>query len=197
MKETTPAAMPPCFENWCKKLDTELKTQAQKRELRNYLGGLLGESERKNVTQMSNNAVGVKYNGLHHFLTKSPWSYERVNNRRLEIISECRQTRASKKFALILDDSGHRKSGNFTDGVGRQYMVKIGKTDNGNVIVTTHLYDGVRNWPLNIELYQKAEVFPEGKKDPLFKKKTEIGLTLIDQCLTRDQKPEIVLIDGG
>jgi hypothetical protein len=197
MKETTPAAMPPCFENWCKKLDTELKTQAQKRELRNYIGGLLGESERKNVTQMSNNALGVEYNGLHHFLTKSPWSYERINNRRLGIVSECRQTKSSRKFALILDDSGHRKSGNFTDGVGRQYIGEIGKTDNGLVMVTTHLYDGVRSWPLDIELYEKAEAFPEEKKDPLFKKKTEIGLTLIDKSIERGQKPEIVLIDGG
>ena len=52
MKETTPAAMPPCFDRWCKKFDDLLKTKAQKREFRNYLGGLLGESERKNVSQM-------------------------------------------------------------------------------------------------------------------------------------------------
>ena len=37
-----------------------------------------------------------------------------------------------------MDDSGHRKSGNFTAGVGRQYIGEIGKTDNGNVVVTTH-----------------------------------------------------------
>ena len=30
MKETTPAAMPPCFEKWCHKLDKALKTKAQK-----------------------------------------------------------------------------------------------------------------------------------------------------------------------
>jgi SRSO17 transposase len=39
---------------------------------------------------------------------------------------------------LFVDDSGHRKSGNFTAGVGRQYIGEIGKTDNGNVVVTTH-----------------------------------------------------------
>jgi SRSO17 transposase len=45
-------------------------------------------------------------------------------------------------FTLIVDDSGHRKSGNFTSGVGRHYIGEIGKTDNGIVVVTTHLYDG-------------------------------------------------------
>ena len=45
-------------------------------------------------------------------------------------------------IALIIDNSGHRKSGNLTAGVGRQYMGEIGKTDNGIITVTAHLYDG-------------------------------------------------------
>ncbi len=69
MKETTPAAMPPCFDRWCKKFDDLLRTKAQKREFRHYLGGLLGESERKNVSQMARDSVEVTYHKLHHFLT--------------------------------------------------------------------------------------------------------------------------------
>ena len=30
MKETTPDAMPPCFDRWCKKFDDLLRTKAQK-----------------------------------------------------------------------------------------------------------------------------------------------------------------------
>ena len=41
----------------------------------------------------------------------------------------------------------HQDSGNFTDGVGRQYIGEVGKTENGNVVVTTHIYDGVRSFP--------------------------------------------------
>ncbi len=65
MKETTPAAMPPCFDRWCKRFDDIFSHQAQKREFRNYVGGLLGESERKNLSQMADNAVGVTYHRLH------------------------------------------------------------------------------------------------------------------------------------
>jgi hypothetical protein len=36
--------------------------------------------------------------------------------------------------------------------VGRQYIGEIGKTDNGIVVVTTHLYDGKKSLPLDIEL---------------------------------------------
>ncbi len=41
MKETTPAAMPPCFERWCQRFDDVFTHKAQKREFRHYLGGLL------------------------------------------------------------------------------------------------------------------------------------------------------------
>ena len=73
MKETTGAAMPPCFDRWCKKFDDLLLTKAQKREFIHYLGGLLGESERKNVFQMAKDAVEVTYHKLHHFLIDSSY----------------------------------------------------------------------------------------------------------------------------
>jgi len=110
MKETTPAAMPPCFDRWCKRFDDVWTHQAQKREFRNYIGGLLGESERKNLSQMADNAVGVTYHRLHHFLTEAPWNAQQVNERRLLVMNQCSQTRISRGFTLIVDDSGHRKS---------------------------------------------------------------------------------------
>ena len=197
MKETTPAAMPPCFDRWCQRFDDIFGHISQKRELRNYLGGLLGESERKNLKQMATNAVGVTYHKLHHFLTAAPWSFRELNQRRLEVMNQCRQTKINQGFSLIVDDSGHRKSGNFTEVVGRQYIGEIGKTENGVVAVTTHLYDGIKSLPLDRELYQKADSLPKGNADPEFKKKPEIARDLIDQSLARGYRPGIVLIDAG
>jgi SRSO17 transposase len=77
---------------------------------------------------MANHAVGVTYHRLHHFLTEAPWSASQLNSRRLEVMNQCSKTRISRGFSLIVDDSGHRKSGNFTAGVGRQYIGEIGKT---------------------------------------------------------------------
>lgn len=96
---------------------------------------------------MSNNAVGVVYHSLHHFLTEATWDAIKVNERRLKVMQQCRQTKINRGFTLIIDDSGHRKSGNETAGIGRQYIGEIGKTDNGVVLVTTHLYDGVKSLP--------------------------------------------------
>ena len=98
---------------------------------------------------------------------------------------------------MIVDDRGHRKSGNFTAGVSRQYIGEIGKTDNGNVVVTTHLYDGKKSLPLDIELYQHSLSLPDGKNDPEFKKKPELALELIDKSVGRGYRPGIVLIDSG
>jgi hypothetical protein len=46
--------------------------KAQKMGCRHYLGGLLEARERKNLTEMSKDAVGVTYHPLHNFLTEAP-----------------------------------------------------------------------------------------------------------------------------
>jgi SRSO17 transposase len=197
MRETISEAMPPCFDRWCKRFDDIFKTKAQRKEFRHYLGGLLGESERKNLSQIAEDTVDVSYHSLRHFLVRASWGEEQINARRLEVMASCRQTKPSSGFSLIIDDSGHRKSGNFTSGVGRQYLGEIGKTDNGIVVVTSHLYDGTKSLPLDRELYQQANSLPEGKKDPEFLKKAEIALNLIDRTLKRKYRPGFVIIDSG
>lgn len=197
MKETTPSAMPPCLDRWCGRCHDVFTHKAQKTGFRQYLGGLLGESERKNLTQILKDAVGVTYHQLHHFLTETPWQADQVNGRHLQVMQQCSQTKVRKGFSLIIDDSGHRKSGTLTAGVGRQYIGEIGKTDNRVVVVTTHLYDGVKSLPLNVELYRHASSLPQGKQDSEFIKKPDIALKLIDKYLERGERPGVVLIDAG
>jgi DDE superfamily endonuclease len=81
--------------------------------------------------------------------------------------------------------------------VGRQYIGEIGKTDNGIVVVTTHLYDGKKSLPLDIELYQHGSSLPQGKEDEQFKKKPELALELIEKSLGRGYQPGIIIVDGG
>ena len=93
--------------------------KAQGREFRHYLAGLLGESERQNLSQIARNTVGVQDHKLHHFITDSPGDADYVNERGLEIMNSCRQTKPSNKdFNLIVDDTGHRRSGTLTEGIG-------------------------------------------------------------------------------
>ena len=96
----------------------------QDKRFRYYLAGLLGESKRKNIAQITDNIIGSSERNVHHFMKKSKWSAFKVNERRLKLMNKCNQTRIRNGFALIIDDSGQRKSGNFTEGVGRQYMAR-------------------------------------------------------------------------
>lgn len=157
----------------------------------------MGESERKNISQIVSNTVDASYNSLRHFLNEAPWDEAKLNNRRLEVMQQCRLTKLQQGFTLIIDDSGHRKSGKATAGVGRQYIGEIGKTDNGVVLLTTYFYDGVRKLPLDVALYQHASSLTEGKADPKFVKKPDLALQLIDKCLERTYRPRVTVIDAG
>jgi hypothetical protein len=197
VKEISLESLPPCLEKWCLKFDDLWENKGKKTGFRCYLAGLLGESKRKNIVQITDNIIGSSYHNVHHFIGKSKWNADDVNERRLQNMNKRNQTRIRNGFTLIVDDSGHVKSGNFTDGVGRQYIGEIGKTEKGNVTVTTHLYDGVRSLPLDIALYQHADSLPEGKKEKNFVKKPDLALKLIKKTIKRKFYPGIVLMDGG
>jgi hypothetical protein len=197
MRDSVPEAMPRFFENWCCKFDDILGRETQRKNFRNYLAGLLGDNHRKNIFSMAQSTVAGSYHSLHHFLHDAPWDAASVNERRLKLIGSCRQTRLKRGFNLIIDDSGHRKSGMATAGVGRQYIGQVGKVDNGIVMVTSHAYDGVKGLPLDVELYKHAASLPDGKEDAGFQKKPDIALALIDRCLKRKLDPDTVLLDGG
>ncbi|NES80072.1 MAG: hypothetical protein F6K10_00275 [Moorea sp. SIO2B7] len=62
--------------------------------------------------------------------------------------------------------------------------------------LASHLYDGTKSLPLDIELSQHTNSWLEGNKDPELLKKTEIALKLIDRTLKINYHPIIVIIDS-
>ena len=69
---------------------------------------------------------------------------------------------------LVIDDSGDRKDGTATAHVGRQWLGRLGKTDNGVVTVTTLWADERLYYPLRAVPYTPARHFPKGRSDPGF-----------------------------
>lgn len=86
---------------------------------------------------------------LQFFLSESPWEAERVNDRRLELLREESATAPHEGGVIVIDDSGDRKDGTATAHVGRQWLGRLGKTDNGIVTVTTVWTDGRVYYPLH------------------------------------------------
>ena len=74
--------------------------------------------------------------------------------------------------------AGDRKDGTKTAHVGRQWLGRYGKTDNGVVTVTTVWADERLYYPVHAVPYTPARHFAKGKNDPGFRTKLAIGADL-------------------
>ena len=101
-----------------------------------------------------------------------------MNARRLELLRADPATAPHGGGVLVIDDSGDRKDGTATAHVGRQYLGRYGKTDNGVVTVTTVWADERVYYPVHAVPYTPAEYFAKGKNDPEFRTKLVIGAEL-------------------
>ena len=157
---------------------------AQRRGLREYLTGLLAPRERnKTLTALAGAepVTGSKLPAvqrLQFFLSESVWDPERVNDRRLELLRAGPATAPHGGGVLVIDDSGDRKDGTRTAHVGRQWLGRYGKTDNGVVTVTTVWADERVYYPVHAVPYTPARYFARGKNDPEFRTKLQIGADL-------------------
>ena len=157
---------------------------AQRRGFRGYLAGLLAPRERnKTLTALAGAepVTGSKLPAvqrLQFFLSESVWDPEAVNARRLELLRADPATAPHGGGVLVIDDSGDRKDGTATAHVGRQYLGRYGKTDNGVVTVTTVWADERVYYPVHAVPYTPAKYFAKGKNDPEFRTKLVIGAEL-------------------
>jgi SRSO17 transposase len=94
--------------------------------------GLVSSLKRKTLPALAREVGLENEQGLHHFLTKSPWLAKDFKERRLTIIlSELKE----REITIIIDETGDRKKGKTTDYVKRQDLRNIGKVDKGIVSV--------------------------------------------------------------
>jgi SRSO17 transposase len=109
---------------------------ARKDQLANgelYVQGLLLDGARKSMQPMAER-LGVDHQRLQQFITSSTWDYTAVRRN------------AARWFAgrfpveaLVIDDTGFGKDGNWSPCVARQYSGTFGKVANCQVGVSVHL----------------------------------------------------------
>jgi SRSO17 transposase len=172
------------LEAYAARFDDLFSTLAQRRGFREYLAGLLLPRDRnKTLTCLAGTepVVGAQHPSvqrLQFFLSESTWDHERVNARRVELLLAEPATAPHSGGVLVIDDSGDRKDGKATAHIGRQWLGRLGKTDNGIVTVTTCWADENIYYPLHAVPYSPAHHFPQGKKDPDFRTKLQIAAEL-------------------
>ncbi|WP_443667649.1 IS701 family transposase [Kibdelosporangium banguiense] len=181
-----PAAGP--LEDYAALFDELFSRLAQRRGFREYLTGLLAPRDRnKTLTGLAGTepVVGAQHAAvqrLQYFLSESTWDSVKVNDRRLELLLSDPATAPHSGGVLVIDDSGDRKDGSATAHVGRQWLGRYGKTDNGVVTVTTVWADERVYYPLHAEPYTPASHFPKGRNDSGFRTKLQIAADLVTKA---------------
>ncbi|MEB3294989.1 MAG: IS701 family transposase [Synechococcales bacterium] len=152
--------------------------------------GMISELKRKTLPAIAK-AVGLdNEQGLHHLLTKSPWSVTRLRQIRLKLILKLFNGQA---VILLIDETGDCKKGKHTDYVKRQYIGNVGKKENGIVAVTAYaLFDGMI-LPLSFEVYKPKERLKAGDE---YKTKPQIAAEMIRELLSLGFRFELVLADS-
>jgi SRSO17 transposase len=178
-----PAAPGP-LEEYAARFDDLFGSLAQRRGFREYLAGLLAPRDRnKTLTALAGAepVAGAQHPAvqrLQFFLSESRWDAGQVNARRLELLLADPATVPHGGGVLVVDDSGDRKDGTATAHVGRQWLGRYGKTDNGVVTVTTVRADERVYYPVHAVPYTPARHFAKGKNDPGFRTRRQIGAGL-------------------
>ena len=176
------------LEDYAVKFDPLFASLAQRRGFREYLTGLLAPRDRnKTLTALAGAEpiVGAQHPAvqrLQFFLSESRWDHEAINTRRLELLLTDPATAPHAGGVLVIDDSGDRKDGTATAHIGRQWLGRLGKTDNGIVTVTTVWADEHVYYPVHAVPYTPAKYFPKGKADFDFRTKLQIGAELAAQA---------------
>src|SRR5438132_10115841 len=172
------------LEGYAARFDDLFGSLAQRRGFRDYLAGLLAPRDRnKTLTALAGAepVTGAQHPAvqrLQFFLSESRWDAEKVNARRLELLLADPATAPHGGGVLVIDDSGDRKDGVKTAHVGRHWLGRYGKTDNGVVTVTTAWADERLYYPVHAVPCTPARHFAKDKNDPAFRTKLAIGAAL-------------------
>lgn len=152
--------------------------------------GMIADIKRKSLPAIAK-AVGLdNEQGLHHFLTESPWQVEELRQQRLRLILQVLQGR---EISLIIDETGDRKKGNKTAYVKRQYIGNLGKVENGIVAVTAYGLVDEMTLPLTFEVYKPKERLQAGDT---YRSKPEIAAEIIRKLQAFGFQFKLVLADS-
>ena len=144
-------------------------------------------------------------NGLRQRINRATistrWTDEMVRERLYEIARH----NIPGPVAWMVDDTGIIKKGDKSPGVHRQYCGKAGKTENCQIVVSTHLAGWNSSQPLEANLYLPeiwAEDMPRRREakipdDVVFQTKHQIALAQMDRLLEAGMAAQPVLADSA
>ena len=158
-----------------------LLTRPQQRQLGRYITGLL-VGPPWTVRGITRRTVGATdQSNLNRFLTRSPWSEEQLNQRRVETLEASPASASRPEGLLVIDDTLTEKKGQHIEGVGR-YTRHDGGKILGHNVVTCRYVDWRTDWPISQRRYRKRE---ECANLDEFRTKIELAQELLSEAKQR------------
>ena len=94
-----------------------------------YIGGLLSDLERKNVESIAYRNDRDR-RAFQYFIGISPWDFYPLEK---ELVCQVGRDLGQDDGVIVFDPSGHRKYGQDSVGVQRQWIGRLGKVENCQV----------------------------------------------------------------
>lgn len=166
-----------------------------------YVQGLLGDSERKNVTGVASRFPDGNSQAIQQFLHSSPWQNAPV---RLAMTRKA-LGELDPVQVCIVDDTGFPKKGKHSVGVARQYSGTLGKVDNCQVAVSLHWATAQASFPMDWSLYLPVEWINDLKRrrkagipdEVVFRHKWELALDMLDRALDNRVSLGVIVADAA
>jgi SRSO17 transposase len=151
---------------------------------------MISDIKRKTLPEIARVVGRENHQGLHHFLSESPWAASELSQQRLKAIL---QVLKGQEIIVIVDETGDKKKGHSTDYVKRQYIGNLGKIENGIVVVTVWGLIKGMTFPLIFEVYKPKERL---KEEDEYKTKPQLAGMMLKHLKEMGFKFELVLADS-
>lgn len=152
-----------------------------------YMIGLSVDFKRFNLQNLAESSTNYSYRQLEYFLCESSWNANELNEYRLSFLDSDKRTKVTENGIVAIDDTGQRKYGDKTAGVGYQYLGEEGRITNCKTEVTSHYTElgSDKSYPLDLLPYTKNKV-----------SKLKLASRLIDKAKTRNPQLLHAVADG-
>jgi SRSO17 transposase len=153
-----------------------------------YVTGLLSDTRKRNAEAMALEIGGGRVRALQRLLVSARWDEDAVVRERERDVAEIM---GSAEGIFVVDDTGFRKKGNRSCGVGRQYSGTLGKVENCQIgVFLGYALSGTGHTLLDRKLYLQKDWFaPEMEElrtrahmpdNVVFRTKHELALEMIE-----------------
>lgn len=170
-----------------------------------YVKGLLSDAHKKNAEAIAWEVGGGRVRALQRLLVSSRWDEDAVVAEHQRAVVE---GVGAENGILVVDDTGVRKQGVSSCGVGRQYSGTLGKVENCQVgVFLSYAVPERAHTLMDRRLYLKEEWFrPEWAprrrraqvpEDVVFRTKPELALEMIEGARLRKVPHAWVSMDAG